>query len=203
MSEEVAASIGDVLAENERLKQQLAQAEERARIASAAYHQQQDATREHEARYQAMTERALAAEQDNVALRIAVRRQTEARDETLAINRELNGRLLAAGAGWSAFWEQQAHEGDVVADKLVEIAVKHHTNYAAALDTARRLVVAWRAERNVAKACLRSGVDLQDKLDAWRAATSQALAARDAGMAMDMHIALDALAELLNESEGK
>ncbi len=147
MSEEVARSIGDVLAENARLRQQLVQAEARARIASAAYHQQQDATREHEARYQAMTERALAAEQDNAALRIAVRRQTEARDETLAINRELNGRLLAAGTDWSAFWQQQAHEGDALADKLVEIAVKHHTNYAAALDTARRLLVAWRAER--------------------------------------------------------
>ena len=42
MSEEVAQAIGGVLAENERLKQQVAQAEERARIASAAYHQQQD-----------------------------------------------------------------------------------------------------------------------------------------------------------------
>lgn len=69
MSEEVAASIGDVLAENARLRKEVAQATERARIASDAYHQQQDAQREHESREQAATERALAAE-------VAARRDT-------------------------------------------------------------------------------------------------------------------------------
>lgn len=159
MSEEVAASIGDVLAENARLKQQLAQAEERAlmndsggdpwrecerlrallaqaeeraRIASAAYHQQQDATREHEARYQAMTERALAAERNaeewkSIALttrltaeaweQAAVRLDRRA-EKTAAVNRELNIQALV--------WMERA----TVLER-----------------TARRLVVAWRAER--------------------------------------------------------
>jgi hypothetical protein len=74
VSEEIAASIGDVLAENARLKQQLAQAEERARIASEAYHQQQDAQREHEARYQAAVERAQVAEQHAARYWAALRR---------------------------------------------------------------------------------------------------------------------------------
>lgn len=74
MSEGIAASIGDVLAENKWLKQQLAQAEERARIASEAYHQQQDAQREHEARYQAAVERAQVAEEHAARYWAALRR---------------------------------------------------------------------------------------------------------------------------------
>jgi len=135
-----------VLAEKERLRQRLIEAEERARIASADYHQQQDAQREHEARYQSMTERGLAAEAElarakdaatmvavlhgmneayneseanNKALQIVIRRLTEAHDAAHTINRQIN-----------IFALQQVERA-----MLLERA-------------ARRLVAAWRATRH-------------------------------------------------------
>lgn len=143
MSEEVAASIGDVLAENARLRKEVAQATERARIASDAYHQQQDAQREHESREQAATERALAAEaerdqarqdvgniwsvatafmkmpvQDAVAWRLVARRLERRNEQTSRVNRELNVQVI----GW------------IARASVLERA-------------ARRLLAAWRAER--------------------------------------------------------
>ncbi len=63
-----------IVSERETTRQQLAQAEERARIASEAYHQQQDAQREHEARYQAAVERAQVAEEHAARYWAALRR---------------------------------------------------------------------------------------------------------------------------------
>ncbi len=102
MSEEVAASIGDVLAENERLKQQLAQAERNAE----------------EWKSIALTTRLTAEAWEQAAVRLE--RKTE---KTAAVNRELNIQALV--------WMERA----TVLER-----------------TARRLVVAWRAERKALRA---------------------------------------------------
>lgn len=159
MSEEVAASIGDVLAENERLKQQLAQAMEllsatpetmagqtlpeavatvlRAMRAAQQLHLQAlDKLKQAEAELAqvkdtatmaavayGMNEALNDAEANNKALRIAIRRLTEANDGLMAVNRQIN-----------IFALQQVERA-----MLLERA-------------ARRLVVAWRAERKALRA---------------------------------------------------
>ena len=62
MNDALDTIIGDLRAYIAQLRAQLAQAEQRAQIASAAYDQQQSSYRELEALYQAATERARPAE---------------------------------------------------------------------------------------------------------------------------------------------
>ena len=165
MSEEIAASIGDVLAENARLKSQLAEAE---------------------------------------TWRLAARRLERRNEQTKAVNFDLNVQLLeshrlrAQNALDSSFWTGLLADVDRTADKLVAIAVAHHANHQAALDAARRLVAAWRAERQFTREWHEAW--LRDAINA-RVLLRRTLTARADGRTMDMHAALDALAELLNEGK--
>ena len=112
MSEEVAASIGDVLAENARLKQQLAH-----------------------------------AERDAAAWRQAVQRLERRCEQTKAVNLLLNARVMEAERYQVRPWLAMLKDADDTAEQLVSIALAHHANHQATLDTARRLVAAWRTQR--------------------------------------------------------
>lgn len=112
MSEEVAASIGDVLAENARLKQQLAH-----------------------------------AERDAAAWRQAVQRLERRCEQTKAVNLLLNARVMEAERYQVRPWLAMLKDADDTAEQLLAVALAHHANHQATLDTARRLAAAWRAER--------------------------------------------------------
>lgn len=117
MSEEIAASIGDVLAKNARLKVYLAQVTERALAAEAELARERDgATMAGVLR--AMISELNTATQDAEAWRQAVQRLERRCERTNAINRVLNAQVL----GWFARAS----------------AIEH---------TARRLVAAWRTQR--------------------------------------------------------
>jgi hypothetical protein len=112
MSEEVAASIGDVLAENARLKQQLAQ-----------------------------------AERDAEAWRQAVQRLERRCEQTKAVNLLLNARVMEAERYQVRPWLAMLKDADDTAEQLLAVALAHHANYTAALDAGRRLLAAWRTQR--------------------------------------------------------
>lgn len=112
MSEEVAASIGDVLAENARLKQQLAH-----------------------------------AERDAAAWRQAVQRLERRCEQTKAVNLLLNARVMEAERYQVRPWLAMLKDADDTAEQLLAVALAHHANYTAALDAGRRLLAAWRTQR--------------------------------------------------------
>ena len=138
MSEEIVASIGDVLAENARLRKEVVQATERARITSEAYHQQQDAQREHEAREQAATERALAAEAELARERDGATMAGVMHAMILDLNAAERSRSLC---------QKMLADETALSKELVAIAVAHSANHQAALGAGRRLLAAWRTER--------------------------------------------------------
>lgn len=90
--------------------------------------------------------RALA-EQDAAAWRQAAERLERQRDKTAAVNRELNAQLMEAERRHIRPWLAMLKDADDTANQLVSIALAHHANHQATLDTARRLAAAWRAER--------------------------------------------------------
>ena len=90
--------------------------------------------------------RALA-EQDAVAWRQAAERLERRCEQTAAVNRELNAQLMEAERRHIRPWLAMLKDADDTANQLVSIALAHHANHQATLDTARRLVAAWRAER--------------------------------------------------------
>lgn len=146
MSEELAASIGDVLAENARLKVYLAQVTERALAAEAELKRERDGATMAGVLH-AMILELNAAKQDAVAWRQATERLERQRDKTAAVNRELNAQLMEAARRYIQPWLAMLKDADDTANQLVSIALAHHANHQATLDTARRLVAAWRAER--------------------------------------------------------
>ena len=97
--------------------------------------------------------RALA-EQDAAAWRQAAERLERQRDKTAAVNRELNAQLMEAERRHIRPWLAMLKDADDTANQLVSIALAHHTNHQATLDTARRLapfvspLVAGKAERS-------------------------------------------------------
>ena len=208
------------------LQRELTQARERDRIAAEAYNQQQTSYRELEALYQAMTERALAAEaerdnarrdagdlwsvaaecmkilgQDAEAWRQAAERLERRCEQTNAINRELNVQVVQDAAARTSLAVCQRMLADEVAlsKELVAIARAHHANYAAALDAGRQLLAVWRAERTDnerLRAALRTIRDNYGHV-CRTFDTCSHVACRDSYSAW--HVANDVLAELLNE----
>ena len=208
------------------LQRELTQARERDRIAAEAYNRQQTSYRELEALYQAMTERALAAEaerdnarrdagdlwsvaaecmkilgQDAEAWRQAAERLERRCEQTNAINRELNVQVVQDAAARTSLAVCQRMLADEVAlsKELVAIARAHHANYAAALDAGRQLLAVWRAERTDnerLRAALRTIRDNYGHV-CRTFDTCSHVACRDSYSAW--HVANDVLAELLNE----
>mgnify|MGYP006052557871 FL=1 len=183
------------------LQRELTQARERDRIAAEAYNQQQTSYRELEALYQAMTERALAAERDVEAWRQAAERLERRCEQTNAINRELNVQVVQDAAARTSLAVCQRMLADEVAlsKELVAIARAHHANYAAALDAGRQLLAVWRAERTDnerLRAALRTIRDNYGHV-CRTFDTCSHVACRDSYSAW--HVANDVLAELLNE----
>ncbi len=82
--------------------------------------------------------RALA-EQDAAAWRQAAERLERQRDKTAAVNRELNAQLMEAERRHIRPWLAMLKDADDTANQLVSIALAHHANHQATLDTARRL----------------------------------------------------------------